>query len=160
MLRRTKIVATLGPATETPDVLEGLILAGVDVVRLNFSHGKAEEHKARAALVREMAAKHGRFVAILADLQGPKIRISRFADGKVTLHKGQRFVLDAALDKNAGDASRVGIDYEALITDSKPGDVLLLDDGRVVLKTLEVKATELVCEVLVAGPLSNNKGIN
>ncbi|MDV7214226.1 pyruvate kinase, partial [Azotobacter beijerinckii] len=118
------------------------------------------EHKARAALVREMAAKHGRFVAILADLQGPKIRISRFADGKVTLQKGQRFVLDAALDKNAGDASRVGIDYEALITDSKPGDVLLLDDGRVVLKTLEVKATELVCEVLVAGPLSNNKGIN
>jgi len=160
MLRRTKIVATLGPATETPEVLEGLILAGVDVVRLNFSHGKAEEHRARAALVREMAAKHGRFVAILADLQGPKIRISRFADGKVTLHKGQRFVLDAALDKNAGDATRVGIDYEALITDSKPGDVLLLDDGRVVLKTLEVKATELVCEVLVAGPLSNNKGIN
>jgi len=160
MLRRTKIVATLGPATETPEVLEGLILAGVDVVRLNFSHGKAEAHRARAARVHEMAAKHGRFVAILADLQGPKIRISRFADGKVTLHKGQRFVLDAALDKNAGDATRVGIDYEALITDSKPGDVLLLDDGRVVLKTLKVKATELVCEVLVAGPLSNNKGIN
>ncbi|TBW08637.1 pyruvate kinase, partial [Azotobacter chroococcum subsp. isscasi] len=160
MLRRTKIVATLGPATETPEVLESLIKAGVDVVRLNFSHGKAEEHMARAALVREMAAKHGRFVAILADLQGPKIRISRFAEGKVMLQKGQQFILDAALDKNAGDANRVGIDYEALITDSKPGDILLLDDGRVVLKTLKVEATQLVCEVLVAGPLSNNKGIN
>ncbi|TBW32163.1 pyruvate kinase, partial [Azotobacter chroococcum] len=107
MLRRTKIVATLGPATETPEVLESLIKAGVDVVRLNFSHGKAEEHMARAALVREMAAKHGRFVAILADLQGPKIRISRFAEGKVMLQKGQQFILDAALDKNAGDATRV-----------------------------------------------------
>ena len=160
MLRRTKIVATLGPATETPEVLEDLIKAGVDVVRLNFSHGKAEEHMARAALVREMAAKHGRFVAILADLQGPKIRISRFAEGKVMLQKGQQFILDAALDKNAGDATRVGIDYEALITDSKPGDILLLDDGRVVLKTLKVEATQLVCEVLVAGPLSNNKGFN
>ncbi|MDD2001957.1 pyruvate kinase [Pseudomonas putida] len=160
MQRRTKVVATLGPATAPPEVLEGLILAGVDVVRLNFSHGKAEEHKARAALVRELAARHGRFVAILADLQGPKIRISRFAEGKVQLQKGQRFVLDAALDKNAGDSTRVGIDYEALITDSQPGDVLLLDDGRVVLKTLEVKASELVCEVLVGGPLSNNKGIN
>ncbi|MFB8831171.1 pyruvate kinase [Azotobacter sp. CWF10] len=160
MLRRTKIVATLGPATETPEVLEGLIQAGVDVVRLNFSHGKAEEHRARAALVREMAAKHGRFVAILADLQGPKIRISRFAEGKVMLQKGQQFILDAALDKNAGDATRVGIDYEALITDSKPGDILLLDDGRVVLKTLKVEATQLVCEVQVGGPLSNNKGIN
>ncbi|AJE23349.1 pyruvate kinase [Azotobacter chroococcum] len=160
MLRRTKIVATLGPATDTPEVLEGLIKAGVDVVRLNFSHGKAEEHMARAALVREMAAKHGRFVAILADLQGPKIRISRFAEGKVMLQKGQQFILDAALDKNAGDATRVGIDYEALITDSKPGDILLLDDGRVVLKTLKVEATQLVCEVQVAGPLSNNKGIN
>ena len=160
MLRRTKIVATLGPATETPEAIEGLILAGVDVVRLNFSHGKAEEHMARAALVREMAARHGRFVAILADLQGPKIRISRFAEGKVLLHKGQRFVLDAALDKNAGDASRVGIDYEALIADSRPGDILLLDDGRVVLKALQVEGSQLVCEVLVGGPLSNNKGIN
>ena len=160
MLRRTKIVATLGPSTETPEAIEGLIQAGVDVVRLNFSHGKAEEHMARAALVREMAARHGRFVAILADLQGPKIRIARFAEGKVQLHKGQRFVLDAALDKNAGDASRVGIDYEALINDSQPGDILLLDDGRVVLKALQVEGSQLVCEVLVGGPLSNNKGIN
>ncbi|MCY1327106.1 Pyruvate kinase II [compost metagenome] len=160
MLRRTKIVATLGPATETAEAIEDLVIAGVDVVRLNFSHGKAEEHQARAALVREMAARHGRFVAILADLQGPKIRISRFAEGKVTLHKGQSFILDAALDKDAGDSQRVGIDYEALITDSQPGDILLLDDGRVELKTVKVEATQLVCEVLVGGPLSNNKGIN
>ncbi|MNO54030.1 Pyruvate kinase II [compost metagenome] len=160
MLRRTKIVATLGPATETAEAIEDLVIAGVDVVRLNFSHGKAEEHQARAALVREMAARHGRFVAILADLQGPKIRISRFAEGKVTLHKGQSFILDAALDKDAGDSKCVGIDYEALITDSQPGDILLLDDGRVELKTVKVEATQLVCEVLVGGPLSNNKGIN
>ncbi|MCY1266449.1 Pyruvate kinase II [compost metagenome] len=160
MLRRTKIVATLGPATETAEAIEDLVIAGVDVVRLNFSHGKAEEHQARAALVREMAARHGRFVAILADLQGPKIRISRFAEGKVMLHKGQSFILDAALDKDAGDSQRVGIDYEALITDSQPGDILLLDDGRVELKTVKVEATQLVCEVLVGGPLSNNKGIN
>ncbi|SDN65921.1 pyruvate kinase [Pseudomonas jinjuensis] len=160
MLRRTKIVATLGPATETAEAIEDLVIAGVDVVRLNFSHGKAEEHQARAALVREMAARHGRFVAILADLQGPKIRISRFAEGKVMLHKGQSFILDAALDKDAGDSKRVGIDYEALITDSQPGDILLLDDGRVELKTVKVEATQLVCEVLVGGPLSNNKGIN
>jgi len=160
MIRRTKIVATLGPATETPEALEGLIRAGVDVVRLNFSHGKAEEHMARAALVREIAARQGRFVAILADLQGPKIRISRFAEGKVQLAKGQQFILNAQLDKNAGDATQVGIDYEALITDSQPGDILLLDDGRIELKTLTVEAHRLICEVLIGGPLSNNKGIN
>lgn len=160
MLRRTKIVATLGPATETPEALDKLIRAGVDVVRLNFSHGKAEEHKARAALVRELAKAQGRFVAILADLQGPKIRISRFAEGKVQLQKGQQFILSAQLDKNAGDVTQVGIDYEALIIDSQPGDILLLDDGRIELKTLEVEAHRLICEVLIGGPLSNNKGIN
>jgi len=160
MQRRTKIVATLGPATESVEAIEGLVTAGVDVVRLNFSHGSAEDHIARARLVRELAAKHGRFVAVLADLQGPKIRIARFLEGKVILEKGQQFVLDASLDKNAGDKQRVGIDYEALITDSRPNDILLLDDGRIELKVLQVEATQLVCEVLVSGPLSNNKGIN
>lgn len=160
MQRRTKIVATLGPATESFEAIEGLVKAGVDVVRLNFSHGKAEDHIARARLVRELAAKHGRFVAVLADLQGPKIRIARFAQGKVILEKGQQFVLDASLDKNAGDQQRVGIDYEALITDSRPYDILLLDDGRIELRVLKVEATRLICEVLVSGPLSNNKGIN
>ncbi|MNB71396.1 Pyruvate kinase II [compost metagenome] len=160
MQRRTKIIATLGPATETPEVLERLIVAGVDVVRLNFSHGSAEDHIARAKLVRDLAAKHGRFVAVLADLQGPKIRIARFSKGKVMLQKGKLFILDAALDKNTGDENSVGIDYEALITDSRPADILLLDDGRIELKVLKVEDTRLVCEVLVSGQLSNNKGIN
>ncbi|MDZ5111274.1 pyruvate kinase [Pseudomonas putida] len=160
MQRRTKIVATLGPATETPEAIDGLVRAGVDVVRLNFSHGTAEEHIARAELVRAMAHKHGRFVAILADLQGPKIRIARFAEGKVLLHEGQRFVLDALLDKQAGSVEAVGIDYAALISDSRPGDILLLDDGRLELQVQEVEAHRLVCRVLVGGPLSNNKGIN
>lgn len=160
MRQRTKIVATLGPATESPEAIEALVQAGVDVVRLNFSHGSAGEHIARADLVREMARKHGRFVAVLADLQGPKIRIARFAAGKVQLERGQTFVLDAGLDKNAGDENAVGIDYEALISDSRPGDILLLDDGRIELKVLRVEGSKLFCEVLVGGPLSNNKGIN
>lgn len=160
MQRRTKIVATLGPATDSPEAIDSLVQAGVDVVRLNFSHGKAEDHIARARLVRQAAQRHGRFVAVLADLQGPKIRIARFAETKVTLTKGQQFVLDASLDKNAGDASAVGIDYEALVNDSRPGDILLLDDGRLELKVLEVAPPHLITEVLVGGPLSNNKGIN
>ncbi|NQD94594.1 pyruvate kinase, partial [Pseudomonas sp. CrR25] len=160
MMRRTKIVATLGPATESPEAIEGLVLAGVDVVRLNFSHGSAAEHIARARLVREMARQHGRFVAVLGDLQGPKIRIARFAAGKVQLERGQAFVLDAGLDKQAGDERGVGIDYEALISDSRPGDILLLDDGRIELEVKSVEASRLLCEVLVGGPLSNNKGIN
>ena len=160
MRRRTKIVATLGPATESPEAIEALVQAGVDVVRLNFSHGSAAEHIARAALVREMACKHGRFVAVLADLQGPKIRIARFARGKVQLLKGQSFCLDARLDKNAGDEQAVGIDYVALVGDSRPGDILLLDDGRIELEVRAVEGSRLLCEVLVGGPLSNNKGIN
>ncbi|PVZ36936.1 pyruvate kinase [Pseudomonas sp. CC120222-01a] len=160
MQRRTKIVATLGPATESPEAIEGLVKAGVDVVRLNFSHGSADEHLARAQRVREMARKHGRFVAILADLQGPKIRIARFAEGKVSVQKGQRFILDAKMDKHAGTAEAVGIDYEALINDSNTGDILLLDDGRIELQVLEAHPHHLVCEVLIGGPLSNNKGIN
>ncbi|KPY45357.1 Pyruvate kinase [Pseudomonas syringae pv. rhaphiolepidis] len=160
MARRTKIVATLGPATQSQEAIEGIIKAGVDVVRLNFSHGAAEEHIERAALVRSLSAKHGRFVAILADLQGPKIRIARFAEGKVSLRKGQSFTLDATLDRDAGDETQVGIDYKALITDSRVSDILLLDDGRIELEVVEAGATSLVCKVLVGGPLSNNKGIN
>ncbi|NWA28175.1 pyruvate kinase [Pseudomonas gingeri] len=160
MSRRTKIVATLGPATNSPEAIERLVQAGVDVVRLNFSHGSAQEHIARAALVRDMAAKHGRFVAVLADLQGPKIRISRFADSKVTLVKGAEFILDATLGRDEGTVDCVGIDYKALVSDSSPDDILLLDDGRVELKVLKAEPTRLVCEVLIGGPLSNNKGIN
>ncbi|RDE24429.1 pyruvate kinase [Motiliproteus coralliicola] len=160
MKRRTKIVATLGPATDTPEAIERLIQTGVNVVRLNFSHGSPKEHQQRADLVREYARKLNRFVAILGDLQGPKIRIARFRDDKVHLAKGQTFILDAELDRNAGDANQVGIEYKELVTDSQNGDILLLDDGRIVLEVQRIEASRLICNVVTGGPLSNNKGIN
>lgn len=160
MERRTKIVATLGPATDTPEMIDRLVKAGVNVVRLNFSHGSPEDHKNRAQMVREAAAKRGKFVAILGDLQGPKIRIARFVESKIHLAVGDRFALDASLDKNAGNQYEVGIDYEALVDDCSVGDILLLDDGRVQLRVVEKQAKRLECEVTIGGPLSNNKGIN
>ena len=160
MLRRTKIVATLGPATSSPEALESIIKAGTDVVRLNFSHGEADDHRARASLVREIAARQGRFVAILADMQGPKIRISRFVDKKIELANGDTFTLDAELGKEEGTKERVGIDFKSIIQDVKVGDVLLLDDGRIELEVTATDATTATTKVLVGGPLSNNKGIN
>ncbi|MGX1199947.1 pyruvate kinase [Marinobacter sp. MBR-105] len=160
MLRRTKIVATLGPATDTPKSLAAIIKAGVDVTRLNFSHGSAEEHMARARQVREAAAAQSRFVALLADLQGPKLRIARFTDNKVFLEAGQTFVLDASMDKDAGTAERVGIDYEQLIEDVAPGDILVLDDGRIEMEVMSVDEHSITSKVLIGGPLSNNKGLN
>jgi len=160
MLRRTKIVSTLGPASESYEVLEKLILAGVNVVRLNFSHGSPDDHRRRAEMVREIAAKHGLFVAVLGDLQGPKIRIARFAQGKIYLNIGDKFILDAALERDAGDQHQVGIDYKELPGDCKAGDLLLLDDGRVVLRVDRIEGTKIFTTTTVAGPLSNNKGIN
>ena len=160
MLRRTKIVATLGPATDAPQVLEQMLLAGVNVVRLNFSHGDAEEHQARARMVREISARHNLNVAILADLQGPKIRVRSFRDGKVTLQRGAPFALDATLDEFEGDIHQVGIDYPALPADCRPGDILLLDDGRIELRVDSITTHRIDTEVLVGGPLSNHKGIN
>lgn len=160
MLRRTKIVATLGPATSSPESLSALIQAGVDVVRLNFSHGSAQEHQERAQLVRDLARREQRFVAILADLQGPKLRIARFTEGKIELKAGQPFTLDAGMDKNAGTQEAVGIDYEQLIQDVAVGDGLLLDDGRIELAVEEISGQQIKCRVLVGGPLSNNKGLN
>lgn len=160
MLRRTKIVATLGPATDSPETLAGIIAAGVDVTRLNFSHGSAEEHMTRARQVREQAQSQGRFVALLADLQGPKLRIARFAENKVSLVPGQTFVLDAAMDKEAGTADSVGIDYEELINDVAPGDILVLDDGRIEMEVTSVNDHSITSRVLIGGPLSNNKGLN
>lgn len=160
MTRRTKIVATLGPASSSPEMIEKLILAGANVFRLNFSHGQPEDHINRAEVVRAMAKKNNRHVAILGDLQGPKIRIARFKDTKVELKDGATFVLDVGFDKNNGDETRVGIDYPQLAADSEPGNILLLDDGRVVLEVLEVKGMEVITKVLVGGALSNNKGIN
>ncbi|WP_428421605.1 pyruvate kinase [Methylibium sp.] len=159
MNRATKIVATLGPASSTPEVLERMITAGVDVVRLNFSHGSAQDHIARAALVREVAQRAGREVAIMADLQGPKIRVGKFAQGKVMLEPGAAFVLDAARSE-PGDLQAVGLDYKSLPRDVKPGDTLLLNDGLIVLTVDKVVGEAVHTIVKVGGELSNNKGIN
>jgi pyruvate kinase len=158
MLRSTKIVATLGPSSSEPAVLERMVRAGVDVVRLNFSHGTAQDHENRAKLVKEIATKSGRTVAILCDLQGPKIRVGKFKDGKVNLEKGQRFVLDAGCEM--GDGNRAGLDYKELPRDVGAGAVLLLDDGKIVLDVVEVKGEEVHTVVRHGGVLSNNKGIN
>ncbi|SFU93892.1 pyruvate kinase, partial [Halomonas korlensis] len=159
-IRRTKIVATLGPASDRDGVLEAMLNAGVDVVRLNFSHGSAEDHRQRLTRVREIADRLGRSVAALGDLQGPKIRIARFANGAVTLAEGQAFVLDMALDGDAGTAERVGCDYKTLADDVTAGDRLLLDDGRLVLDVTRVAGQQIHTRVVVGGKLSNNKGIN
>ncbi len=160
MFRRTKIVSTLGPATDEPGVLEKLVKAGVNVVRMNFSHGSPEDHRKRAQAVREFAVKHNCFVAVLGDLQGPKIRIARFADGPIKLEVDDEFALDAALDTMAGNQHEVGIDYKELPNDVNPGDHLLLDDGRVVLEVNRVEGSRIFTKVVVPGKLSNNKGIN
>ncbi|WP_374278903.1 pyruvate kinase [Azonexus sp.] len=158
MSRHTKIVATLGPASSTPEVLERMVAAGVDVVRMNFSHGTAEDHKARAATIREVAARLGRTVGILGDLQGPKIRVGKFDGGKITLIAGESFILDAQC--TLGSQERVGLDYRDLPKDVHPGDILLLDDGRLKLAVDAVRGHEIHTRVLVGGELSNNKGIN
>ncbi len=158
MLRSTKIVATLGPASSDPAVLERMLRAGVDVVRLNFSHGTADDHRKRAELVRGISRKTERTVGIMCDLQGPKIRIGKFRDDKVTLEAGARFVLDAACEQ--GDAERVGLDYKELPRDVEEGAVLLLDDGKIVLEVTAVRGDEVHTLVRHGGTLSNNKGIN
>lgn len=159
-VRRTKIVATLGPASTSRECLRALIEAGMDVARLNFSHGTADDHRQRAALVRELAAEQGRFVALMGDLQGPKIRIARFKEGKVHLRVGQRFTLSNDYPADAGTDEIVGIDYPELARDCKPGDDLLLDDGRVVLTIDEIVGEHVHTTVITGGALSNNKGIN
>ncbi|MGN2247043.1 pyruvate kinase [Frateuria sp. GZRR35] len=159
-LRRTKIVATLGPATDAPGMLARLIAEGVDVVRLNLSHGQPQDHRARAMAVREAAQAAGREVGILADLQGPKIRIEKFAHGPIELHPGDPFVLDCAPDAPAGDSTRVGVSYHQLPQDVAAGDVLLLDDGLVALRVVAVEGAQVRCEVLIGGKLSDRKGLN
>ena len=157
--RATKIVATLGPASSDPQLLEQMVRAGVNVVRLNFSHGKAQDHIDRARLVREVSQRAGREVAIMADLQGPKIRVGKFADGKVMLEPGKKFVLDASRVQ-PGDIDGVGLDYKELPRDVKAGDVLLLNDGLIVLTVDAVKGEQVHTTVKLGGELSNNKGIN
>ena len=157
--RATKIVVTLGPASSDPKLLEQMIRAGVNVVRLNFSHGTAQDHIARANLVREVSQRAGREVAIMADLQGPKIRVGKFADGKVMLEPGAKFILDGSRTE-PGDIAAVGLDYKELPRDVKPGDVLLLNDGLIVLTVEAVKGEQVHTVVKLGGVLSNNKGIN
>ncbi|MBK9161406.1 MAG: pyruvate kinase [Nitrosomonadales bacterium] len=159
MLRRTKIVATLGPASSDQKVLEQMIRAGVDLVRMNFSHGSAQDHMERAETVRAAALAVGRTVGILADLQGPKIRVRKFENDKIVLKKGATFILDAALEGN-GNQERVGLDYKDLPKDVSQGSILLLNDGMLEFEVVEVRGQEVVCTVIRGGVLSNNKGIN
>jgi pyruvate kinase len=160
MPRRTKIVATLGPATDTRETMEALIRAGVDVVRLNFSHGEPGEHERRLALVREAAATVGKDVGVLGDLQGPKIRIEKFKTKKVTLKDGQRFTFDAELGDDDGDETQVGLTYKDLPKDVKTGDKLVLGDGEISMHVIEVFGSRIICTVENGGEVSNHKGIN
>ncbi|MBE0492835.1 MAG: pyruvate kinase [Thiomicrospira sp.] len=159
-MRRTKIVATLGPATDRPGEIERIIKAGVDVVRINMSHGSAEDHIDRANWIREAAAKLNREVAVLVDLQGPKIRIAKFKNGPIELEDGAQFALDNAVGNEAGNQQEVGLTYKNLPYDVKAGDLLLLDDGRIVMQVNQVVGERVECTVTVGGTLSNNKGIN
>ncbi|KPK32749.1 MAG: pyruvate kinase [Betaproteobacteria bacterium SG8_40] len=158
MSRKTKIVATLGPASTSKEVITQMIAAGVDVVRMNFSHGTREEHLQRAAVVREAAQSLERTIGVMCDLQGPKIRIGKFESGRIALKKGDTFILDAGCD--LGNEERVGLDYRELTKDVRAGDVLLLDDGRLVLDVRKVAGLEIITTVRIGGELSNNKGIN
>lgn len=159
-MRRTKIIVTLGPATDEPFVLERLLAAGVDAVRLNFSHGTAEDHAARVTQLRDIAAKQQRSICIIADLQGPKIRIACFKKGNVLVKENNPFIFDAALADDAGNDQHVGITYKSLPKDVSAGDTLLVDDGKLSFKVLAVKGTQIHCQVLTGGKLSDHKGIN
>ncbi|WP_087046913.1 pyruvate kinase [Caballeronia ptereochthonis] len=158
MHRATKIVATIGPASTSPDILLQMLQAGLDVVRFNFSHGTADDHRQRAEIVREAARQIGREVAIMADLQGPKIRVGKFENNKTMLVAGNSFILDA--NCTLGNNERVGLDYKDLPRDLRAGDVLLLNDGLIVLDVTRVIGEEIHTTVKVGGELSNNKGIN
>ncbi|BAN22246.1 pyruvate kinase [Caballeronia insecticola] len=158
MHRATKIVATIGPASTSPDILLQMLQAGLDVVRFNFSHGTADDHRQRAEIVREAARQVGREVAIMADLQGPKIRVGKFENNKTMLVAGNPFILDANCP--LGNNERCGLDYKDLPRDLRAGDVLLLNDGLIVLDVTRVIGEEIHTIVKVGGELSNNKGIN
>ena len=159
-LRRTKIVATVGPASAPEPMLDTLIGAGVNVFRLNFSHGTADTHRDTAEKIRRCAEQRGEHVAILADLQGPKIRIGCFRDGPIMLSAGQLFTLDTALPDDAGDAEQVGVSYPPLPTDCQAGDILLLNDGLLELEVNAINGTRVECTVRVGGELSDHKGVN
>jgi pyruvate kinase len=160
MLRRTKIVATLGPASERPKTLRKMIASGLDVARLNFSHGSADEHRARARRLRKAADDCGRDTGLLCDLQGPKIRVMRFKKGSVHLRSGAAFFLDSTLGLTDGTKKGVGVALETLHEDVQPGDMLLLNDGLISLRVDEIDGTRIHTTVIDGGILSDHKGIN
>ena len=160
MLRRTKIVATVGPATDDPDTMDHIIESGMDVARVNFSHGDFDTHKQRVASIRECSKNQDRYVGIMVDLQGPKIRVEGFKQGSIVLEDGQQFILDTELGKEDGDAERVGVSYKELIQDVKPDDVLLLDDGNIVMTVQKLEKHAIRCIVNSGGKLSDHKGLN
>ena len=157
-MRRAKIVCTLGPATSSPGQVRALVAAGMDIARLNLSHGEYSVHEEIYTSVRAASDESGHAVGILVDLQGPKIRTGRFADGPVTLAKGDRFTITT--EDVLGDRDRVGTTYKGMPGDVRPGDLLLVDDGKVTLRAVAVTATEVVTEAVEGGVISNNKGIN
>ena len=159
-MRRTKIIATLGPATDKPGMLENMVESGVDLFRINYSHQTHLEHRERAQTLREISARLGMEIGLIADLQGPKIRLRRFRDGAILLHDGDEFTLDPDVPDTEGNQKRVGVTYRALAQDVNPGDILLIDDGRIVLEALSLTKTQVRCRVMVGGKLSDNKGIN
>ena len=159
-MRRTKIVATMGPATDKPGMVEKMVDAGVDLFRINYSHQTHLEHRERARALREITAGKGLEIGLIADLQGPKIRLARFRNGMILLQEGDEFTLDPSLPMAAGDGSQVGVTYRALPQDVAPGDVLLVDDGRIILEVINVVKTQVRCKVVLGGKLSDNKGIN
>lgn len=159
-MRRTKIIATLGPATDSPAMIDRLLDAGVDLFRLNYSHQNQQAHAERMAVIRERTAARGVEIGVIADLQGPKIRLERFSNDKITLRDSATFTINTELDSSAGDESQVGVSYKELPNDVKEGDTLLVDDGRIVLRVKDINGPEVVCEVMLGGELSGNKGLN
>ncbi|CAD83512.1 pyruvate kinase A [Candidatus Blochmanniella floridana] len=160
LLRRTKIIATLGPATDQKNTLEKIIISGVNIVRLNFSHGNSSEHFFRANKVRKLANQLHKYIAILGDLQGPKIRISTFQTNNIYLQSGDDFLIDSTLKNSHNNQKYVGVNYKELPQDVSPGDYLLLDDGKIQLKVIKIQNTQIFTKVVIGGLLSNNKGIN
>lgn len=160
LLRQTKIIATIGPASENPVMLRELIIAGINLVRINMSHGSSQRHSEVINQVRKIAQELNVEVGVLIDLQGPKIRIARFKNSEIILNVGDKFILDAAFPDDAGDQTRVGIDYKNLIQDLEVGNRLLFDDGRIVMDVVSIVDQEIHCVVLLGGKLSNNKGLN
>ena len=160
MGRRTKIVATLGPATDDPKILKEIIDAGLDVARINFSHGEQDDHRARIEALRAAARECKREIGVMGDLQGPKIRVRRFKDSKATLTEGAEFFIDSALGMDDGDVDGVGVAYSKRQEDGKPGDVLLLNDGQITLKVERIDGTRVHTTVVLGGILSDHKGVN